>query len=371
MPHSIPFRRKILYALIVLVLFVGIPEILVRLFWSPKSPSARAVGTRQFVNWLSGQVEAQDASTVLFRRDPHLLWALRPSLQFESVIKHRLRDAEKQMMRITINEDGYRGPRMPPTKSQEKELRVLCLGDSNFFGYPLDDEHAFPCMLGKALTRVSQAKFPIQVYNGGVLGYSVLQGERLYADKFQDCEFDWLLLAFLNNDAWRQPHADRDLMSRQSPVIYLLSCVADNVRLAKWSRSMLIGDRAPEDFVPRVELDDFLQAHRRLIAAAREKGARVMLVDYDAFNTQVRYSQRLKSLAEEAEVAYFPVFDRIQAAFRVNPAMEQYSELAERVRRRWTPNFMRQKPYLRCFAELKPEHLNEVGVAWLADQIAP
>jgi hypothetical protein len=80
MPHSIPFRRKILYALIALVLFVGIPEILVRLFWSPKSPSARAVGTRQFVNWLSGQVEAQDASTVLFRRDPHLLWVLRPSL---------------------------------------------------------------------------------------------------------------------------------------------------------------------------------------------------------------------------------------------------------------------------------------------------
>ena len=109
----------------------------------------------------------------------------------------------------------------------------------------------------------------------------------------------------------------------------------------------------------------------KLIAAAREKGARVMLVDYDAFNMQVRYSQRLKSLAEEAEVAYFPVFDRIQAAFRVNPAMEQYSELAERVRRRWTPNLMRQKPYLRCFAELKPEHLNEVGVAWLADQIAP
>ena len=214
MPHSISFRRKILYALITLVLFVGIPEILVRLIWSPKSPSARAVGTRQFVNWLSGLVEAQDASTVLFRRDPHLLWALRPDLQFECVINHRLRDAEKQMMRITINEDGYRGPRMPPTKSQENELRVLCLGDSNFFGYPLDDDHAFPCMLGKALTRVSQAKFPIQVYNGGVLGYSVLQGERLYAAKFQDCEFDWLLLAFLNNDAWRQPHADRDLMSR-------------------------------------------------------------------------------------------------------------------------------------------------------------
>ena len=48
----------------------------------------------------------------------------------------------------------------------------------------------------------------------------------------------------------------------------------------------------------------------------------------------------------------------------------KYRQLAERVARRWGP-LLHERPSLRFYAEVYPEHLNEVGVAWLADEIAP
>ena len=56
----------------------------------------------------------------------------------------RAKEAQRDIHRQAA---GYRGPEIrdadPPPR------RVLCLGDSNFFGYPLDDEHVFPRVLAE------------------------------------------------------------------------------------------------------------------------------------------------------------------------------------------------------------------------------
>ena len=59
------------------------------------------------------------------------------------------------------------------------------------------------------------------------------------------------------------------------------------------------------------------------------------------------------------------------AQLRDPRGLDPYRHLGERVARRWGPGMLQQHPYLWYFAEYSPEHLNEVGVAWLADRIAP
>ena len=39
------------------------------------------------------------------------------------------------------------------------------------------------------------------------------------------------------------------------------------------------------------------------------------------------------------------------------------------VKERWGGDHLAQHPYLTYFAEMKPEHLNEVGVALIADKV--
>jgi len=357
--------RKISYSLLTLVVVFGVPEAGLRLFWTPPT-SSREVGTRRFVRWLSDLSLGRDVSEELYRPDADLLWALRPSVRFESVIQHRLRRGEEQGITITINADGYRGKSVAPAEPASGETRVLCLGDSNFFGYPLDDVDGFPAALERALAR--RADEPVSVLNAGVPGYSVLQGRIWYDRVFDGHDYDWLLLSFVNNDAWLQPASDASLLERRRPA--WLGRLSDSVRLVQWARSVFVRAPPREAWVPRVSLQRFDETYRTLIERARRKQARVMILDFRAHAEYEPYSDRLRRIAEEERVIYLPIAERVARAFEDPATFERHADLADRVRRRWTATGLRLRPHLRYYAEVEPEHLNEVGVAWLADVVA-
>jgi lysophospholipase L1-like esterase len=363
-----PLSRKLVFSSLAVVLVFGVPELLLRLFWTP--PAAEpVVGERQFVQWLSDLSPPAGAPKPLYREDRQRLWSLIPGAQIESFNLHYdPQHGERQPIRISINADGYRGPAASPRKP-DGVFRVLCLGDSNIFGYPLDDEHTLPNALARALGR-ELAPRQVEVINAGTPGYTVVQGRLWYQQQFADYDYDWMVLAYLNNDAWPQPWPDSELLARREALPAWLSDLGGSLRLVRWGQSWRDRIDSTRELVPRVPLEDFIAGYQQLLQASREKGARALILDFRAYKPYEPYSQALEQIAEEAGVPYVPVIPRSQSAFTDAQVLRQYADLAKRVRRRWG-TVLRERGYLWLYAEFKPEHLNEVGTAWLADELCP
>ena len=368
---DIPLTRKILYSVIVVVVVFGTPELLLRAFWVPPTPASREVGTRRFVTWLSDLAVGKDRGIELYRDDASLLWRLRSGARLDSFNYHCAKDGELQPIRMTINNQGHRGESVPAKKTALNSTRVLCMGDSNFFGYPLDDADVFPRLLAQAMQREMPGK-RVEVINGGVPGYSVLQGRRLYEQVFSRHEYDWLLLSYLNNDAWLQPHADRDLFRARASLVGRFAHLGNSIYLVRFGRSLLGTNKGqPAKLVPRVSLEEFVGGYREFIAADRARGAQVMIVDYRAYAKYEPYSSALRDLATAEGVGYVSVAALTSEAVARGKPESAYADRASRVLRRWGATLLGQRPYLWYYAEYSPEHLNEVGTAWLSDVIAP
>ena len=126
----------------------------------------------------------------------------------------------------------------------------------------------------------------------------------------------------------------------------------------------------PSDYVPRVPLDEFVRHYEFFLDAAKNSRTRVVIVDHRAYPEYEPYSRELRALAQRYAVDYVPVAERVAERLKNLQTVTEYPELAERAYRRWG-DLLGQRPYLWYYAEYYPEHLNELGVAWLADQIAP
>jgi lysophospholipase L1-like esterase len=283
-----------------------------------------------------------------------------PSARVKGVIQHRARKGEEQTIEITINSKGYRGPEVQP-KTSPSTFRVLCLGDSNFFGYPLDDRHAFPRALQESLSQLAPGQ-TVGVTNGGVPGYSIVQGRIFFDDLFAQHRWDVLLISFLNNDAWIQPLTDEENLRRQGSLPTRL------VQLVGPSRIVQAAGRvAPRRKSPRVPLPLFLESYEDLVKTVESLGTRVLILDYRAYPEIQPYSEALRKLSGQLGVLYVPVAEWVDRALEQGGTEHAYPDLALRVRRRWG-RLMEKRPYLSLYAEYYPEHLNEVGTAWLADQ---
>lgn len=365
--RSIPLVRKLIYGVVVCGVLLGIPELMVRLLWKPPVPRTPAVGTRQFVNWLSRLSDGERTEKPLYRPDSKLLWRLEPGITIQSFNHHFAPGGEKQSIQLSINQDGYRGQSIN-SDTRQSIARVLCLGDSNFFGYPLDDSDAFPSVLERTLcSRCPQKKW--EVINGGVPGYTVVQGWRWYQETFQQHSFDWLLLSFLNNDAWRQPQQDLDLLDRNASLVQPLGDLARRSRLVNWAEFLLRPELPKSQYVPRVTRADFIAHYRLLIDAARRGGMRVMILDFRAYEQYEPYSEALREFAEQEHVVYVSVGTRMADAIADPSTRKPFPEQALRIERRWGTDLLTERPYLWYFAEFRPEHLSELGVALLSNQL--
>jgi len=94
-----------------------------------------------------------------------------------------------------INQDGYRGPRLPVAKPAGV-FRILVLGDSLAFGYGVAEEATFPRRLEHALALRS----PAQVLNFGVGGYNPYNEAAFFAGRGVRYSPDLVLLQFCIND---------------------------------------------------------------------------------------------------------------------------------------------------------------------------
>lgn len=366
--RGIPPLRKALFSLVVVVLFFSGAELIARLSGGAAPSGPPPVGTRKFVTWLAGLSSDQARGPALYCEDRQLLWRLVPRTRVITSNHHHAPAGERQPVRITINDAGYRG-RDAGVGDDGSAFRILCLGDSNFFGYPLDDQFAFPCVLENALARGLPGR-PIHVFNGGVPGYTVVQGRPWYLDRFDQHHFDVILLSYLNNDAWLQPQTDAQLIERYSSTSYSASKLLQRSQLVSRLTGWLAPAVSPSQYVPRVPLDEFKQHCEFFLETAKSRQTRAIIVDYRAYPEYEPYSRQLQDLAQRYGVDYVPVAERVAERLKDLQTVTEYPELAERAYRRWG-DLLGQRPHLWYYAEYYPEHLNELGVAWLADQIAP
>lgn len=242
----------------------------------------------------------------------------------------------------TIGPEGCRGP---GPSSSEGRLRVLALGDSSTYGYGLVEAQAWPRLLEVELRTRG---LPVDVVNGGVIGYTVVQGRVRFEELAPTLRPHVVLLAFgAVNEHFGAPGGVRDsqrvaLWSRRIPwsdrlrrESALVQLAADLILGGEARQQAEEGPRRPRDAwgaldyqgERRVSPAEFVAELRDLCGAVRQVGAEPVLVsmprraDFEARKPVLAsYTAAVEQVSKEANVACVDA----RGALATWPAREAY-----------------------------------------------
>lgn len=143
-----------------------------RWFWAPVQAMAVAVGLLLLLEMaIRGYVATQAMPTYI--PHPLYLWRFRPNTDVTV-------QTPVDVMRFRTNSMGLRDYEIPLEK-ESGEFRIVCLGDSASFGQSVPLEKTYH----KVLQAMLEEQYPgrkFTVINGGMQGYSILQGFWFYCD---------------------------------------------------------------------------------------------------------------------------------------------------------------------------------------------
>ena len=189
-----------------------------------------------------------------FVHDPDLIWKPRPG-------------------RDVFNAEGFRGPLMGSSKSPGR-LRIVTIGDSNTLGWAGPDGPNWPEALGRLL---DAREIAADVVNGGVWGYSSLQGlARLRQVLVHDP--DVVLVSFGSNDAVQVAIPDRRFAGKSE----------QRRRLERWFNYYRLGQlttaavnasrRGGASQAPRVSLAEYRANLRQMIDLSVAQGVQLVFL---------------------------------------------------------------------------------------------
>ncbi len=230
-----------------------------------------------------------------FRQHPRWLWEPRPGVM---------------VFGAPINEGGYRGPYYPPGKSAR--LRIATLGDSSTYGFNVAEDVCWSRCL-EAILRAFGCD--VEVLNFGVIGFSAVQGERLYRGRVRDYRPDVVVAAFgaVNEAFTTLPGlTDPEKIARVSSLGHRLRQFLlryDFFRLLDGLGGKPAEAAPPEaqGTVQRVPLAVFERTLADLNRAVREDGGRLVLVSPPRRRDGEEF---LKGLGEEYTAAIRRVAER-------------------------------------------------------------
>ena len=186
----------------------------------------------------------------IYAGDIRSFWTLRPDLPPQD-LPFRERGTT---FRVRTNQSGFRG-------AAPVEGATLCLGDSTTFGWGVEEDEAWPAVLGELLGAPT--------INGGVPGYSTHQGRIALAAALR-LRPRTVVLAYLVRDAERAPVADADRPEPPwDPRILQL--------LRKLRPAPSAAHRAG---VPRVSAAAYIENLRQMIAEISAAGASPVLLQF-------------------------------------------------------------------------------------------
>jgi len=255
--------------------------------------------------------------------------------------------------RIALNSDGFRSAPFQKGK-RPGVLRIACIGDSWTFGMNVDQERTYPARLDALLT--AQRPAGVEVMNFGILGYSSFQGLQLLKTRVLDLQPDVVVIGFGMNDSDVAGYRDKDLVksgeihwrdrakavTSYSDSLALLKYVALRLRFhpqdtgdflkadakADQGKSNATVDYDELEPWTRVSPRDYDRNLREMIALARGRGARVVLLDNELWAGSP-YRPVLRSISRDEHV---PLVDSLQliadARARIERGMETQFHLA-------------------------------------------
>ena len=176
-----------------------------------------------------------------------------------------------------FNPQGFRG--LPiETARQPGGFRIIALGDSNTFGWDVDEGANWPAQL----QRLFDASHPggTEVINGGVWGYTLFQGLGRFKEVIP-LSPDLVLISFGGNDGHQVRVPDAEYVKRHNR-IERVTRATRQLRLAQllvagWDR-VGMATSASGTLVARVSLDDYTSHLREIITIARERRIRIVLL---------------------------------------------------------------------------------------------
>ena len=123
----------------------------------------------------------------LHRADEKLGWTMVPNQHAFTIDKP-----------VVINSLGFRSPELSPRKDP-RALRIMCLGDSQTFGFGVAQDETYPARLGALLARAMGDR-PVEIVNAGVQVYSTEQEVDQLEQFAPQFEPDVVTLGFYIND---------------------------------------------------------------------------------------------------------------------------------------------------------------------------
>lgn len=286
--------------------------------------------------------------------DPLLGWANRPDLATEE---------------YRINSLGFRGGEITRRKPAGV-VRIVCLGDSGTFGLRKQEPGIrawdnYPAYLGKLM----EASGNFEIVNAGVIGYSSSHGLRQLVLRVIDLDPDVVTVRFgfnAHSPSWRPSLRVAEPGSPSARALLYGSADWGLVRLFLLGRQKLLFMHPAPLTVPWASLERFEQDLERFVELSRERGFRLLMLDYP-----LRPLERGESL-DEHESAYplmgvedLPELHRVHAPFQAT--------IRKVAARSGTPFIDTETACLasaeRCYNDYDLVHPNGFGARLIADRL--
>lgn len=330
-PERIPLRRRLLYALVIYLVFLAIlaaVEVTARLTMRHVSSLDVFVSTPQ-----QRMQVADEKQSGIFTGDPLLLWRLRPNLD------HVIWD----FTLLSTNAQGFRsdypiGPKKPGV------FRIICLGDSVTFGYRVPvvwperptafepDWLPYPMLLEKHLKSANPQR-EIEVLTMAVPGYTSHQGLAWLKHDIDWLEPDVVVASFGWNDASLSDAPDRITIRTNWYAVgirWLIDHSQAFAHATHWlrSRNQQPAGKRPTP-VPRVSQDEYVSNFKSIVEVCKVHNTPVVVMgapyrDSVTNPTEAKlmmsYRAALQSSMQSQGVPYFAVFALTEEAGSMNQA---------------------------------------------------
>jgi lysophospholipase L1-like esterase len=218
------------------------------------------------------------AAPRLYQPDGKLFWRLRPGTELEVENQVYRTRGRPVTWRIQINAEGQRGG--PPPRPEAAAPLIVALGDSCTFGFRVGEDETYPAQLEASLREHGMPRAAVMNY--GVPGYTSFQGRRLLGEVLARHRPDFVLIAFGANDLERDVASDAAKAERISPWRLWLYTALRHLATARLLQHQPDGARTdpqPPAQATRVSPAEFRENLIAMVRAAREAGARLILLD--------------------------------------------------------------------------------------------
>jgi len=367
--------RGLAKALLTTIIFFVVVELGLRAIYAGRNAFVEYVPLPYVVGDDYGPIPPWLDSMLILKPDPVLIWKNIPNAKraYVDIFTPVWSDADRTKLlrrflpwlpkefqsnpvwRIALNEEGFRTAAFPSEK-QPGELRIACIGDSWTFGMNVDQDRSYPARVGALLRGQSNGR-SVDVMNFGILGFTSFQGLQLLKTRVLDLKPDVLVIGFGMNDSDVAGYRDQDVVkpgavswrdrvkavTSHSESLALLKYAALTLRFqpknlgeflkadakADQGKSNATVDYSQMEAWTRVSPRDYQANLREMITLARDRGARVVLLDNELWDGSP-YRAALRSISATEHV---PLVDSLQIIaderVRIERGMESQFHLAQ------------------------------------------